>query len=140
MKSIDVPASPTTGPAASVSFVTEPSATDGIVAPEGPPGLDPPILTSISRAVSFEATQLRKNAAQSAFLALAAIPNVNGADMAAGDPPAATGGIRKKPTLSGMSVSYPAFCQSPLKMKTPSPLPKRALASVYSMALMSEGK
>src|SRR5512144_1677307 len=140
IKSIDVPALPTTGPAASVSFVTEPAVTEGIVASAGPPGLEPPIATSISRALSFEATQLRKNAAQSACLALAAIPYVNGADIAAGGSPALTGGIRKNPMLPAISLSYPAFCQSPLNVKTPSPLPKRAAASVYSMALMSGGK
>src|SRR5688500_13480226 len=107
MKSIDVPASPITGPAVSVSFVIEPSAADGTGSPDGPPGLEPPTVTSICRAVSFVATQLRKTAAQSAFLALAAIPNVSGADIAAGGSPASTGGIRKNPTLPGMSVSYP---------------------------------
>src|SRR5437773_237661 len=74
IKSIDVPALPTTGPAASVSFVTEPAVTEGIVASAGPPGLEPPMATSICRALSFEATQFRKNTAQSAFFALAAIP------------------------------------------------------------------
>src|SRR5512138_106521 len=140
MKSIEVPALPTTGPAASVSFVTDPAVTDGIAASAGPPGLEPPTVTSICRALSLVATQLRKNAAQSAFFAFAAIPYVNGADIAAGDPPAWAGGIKKNPTLPAMSLSYPAFCQSPLKVKTPSPLPKRAAASVYSMALMSLGK
>src|SRR5512136_1858123 len=105
MKSMDVPALPTIGPAASVSFVTEPAATEGIVASAGPPGFDPPTATSIWRAAGFEATQLRKNAAQSAFFALAAIPKVNGADMAAGLPPAVAGGITKNPTLPGMPVS-----------------------------------
>src|SRR5512135_1207783 len=74
MKSIDVPALPITGPAASVSFVIEPAVTVGIAASAGPPGFDPPTLTSIWRAVGFEATQLKKNAAQSAFFALAAMP------------------------------------------------------------------
>ena len=40
-----------------------------------------------ARAVSFVATQLRKNAAQSAFFALAAMPYVSGADMAPCGPP-----------------------------------------------------
>src|SRR5512135_2162075 len=74
MKSIEVPALPTTGPAASVSFVIEPAVTDGMVASAGPPGLEPPTVTSIWRALSLVATQLRKKAAQSAFLALAAMP------------------------------------------------------------------
>src|SRR5512147_806965 len=105
MKSIAVPALPTTVPAASVSLVTDPAATVGIVASAGPPGFDPPIVTSIWRAGGFEATQLKKNAAQSAFLALAAMPKVSGADMAAGDPLASAGGMRKKPALPGRSVS-----------------------------------
>ena len=63
MKSIDVPASPTTRPAASVSFVTEPAGTFGIEASEGPPGFEPPMVTLIWRAVGFVATQFRKNAA-----------------------------------------------------------------------------
>ena len=83
MKSIAPPSAPITGPAARVSAVTEPAATSGIVAPVGPPGFEPPMATSILRASSLEATQLRKNAAQSGFLALAAMPKVNGADMAA---------------------------------------------------------
>ncbi len=74
MKSIAVPASPTTAPAASVSFVTEPSAADGISRSPGPPGFEPPTSTRIWRAASFVATQSRKNAAQSAFGASAAIP------------------------------------------------------------------
>ena len=74
MKSIAVPALPITVPAASVSFVTEPAVTEGIVASAGPPGFDPPMVTSIWRAVGFEATQLKKNAAQSAFFAWAAMP------------------------------------------------------------------
>jgi ribosomal protein L11 methylase PrmA len=44
IKSIDVPALPTMGPAASVSLVTEPSVTAGMVASAGPPGFEPPIL------------------------------------------------------------------------------------------------
>ena len=60
--------------------------------------------------------------------------------MAACDPPSVPDGKTKKPTLPGRSLSYVAFCQSPLNMKTPSPLPKRALASVYSMAFVSFGK
>src|ERR1044072_5269374 len=104
-KSIEVPSLPTTGRAASVSFVTEPEATEGIVASAGPPGLEPPTATSISRALSLVAIQFRKNAAQSAFFALAAIPKVSGADIAAGLPPASAGGIRKKPTLPGMPAS-----------------------------------
>src|SRR6185369_8243086 len=114
MKSIELPALPTTGPAARVSLVTEPSVTAGIVESAGPPGLEPPMATSILRASSLLATQLRKKAAQSAFLALAAIPYVRGADIAAGEPSASAGGIRKKPTLPGKSLSYAAFCQSPL--------------------------
>src|SRR5512135_2822697 len=74
MKSIELPALPTTGPAVRVSFVTEPAVTEGIVESAGPPGLDPPIATSISRALSLVPTQLKKNAAQSAFFALAAMP------------------------------------------------------------------
>src|SRR5512140_682031 len=105
MKSMAVPALLTTAPAASVSFVTEPAATAGIVASAGPPGFEPPTATSILRAASFVATQLKKNAAQSACLALAAMPYVNGADMAAGPAPASAGGIRKKPTLPGMPES-----------------------------------
>src|ERR1041384_763987 len=99
MKSIELPALPTTGPAASVSFVTEPAVTEGIVASAGPPGFEPPIATSIPRALSLVATQFKKKAAQSACLALAAIPYVNGADIAAGEPPASAGGIRRNPTL-----------------------------------------
>src|SRR5690348_5818834 len=105
MKSIAEPALPTTAPAASVSFVTDPSATVGILASAGPPGFDPPTLTSICRASGFEATQLKKNAAQSAFLALDAMPKVNGADMAAGLPLASAGGLTKNPTLPAMFLS-----------------------------------
>src|SRR5258708_1566342 len=105
MKSIDVPALPTTGPAASVSLMIEPSVTLGIVASAGPPGFDPPTVTSICRAVGFEATQFKKNAAQSAFFALAAMPKVNGADIAARLPLASAGGIRKNPVLPARFLS-----------------------------------
>ena len=57
--------------------------------------------TSISRALSFVATQLKKNAAQSACFAFAAIPYVSGADIAASFPPASPGGKTKNPTLPG---------------------------------------
>ena len=59
----------------------------------------------MSRAVSFVATQLKKKAAQSACLAVFAMPNVSGADMAARDPPASAGGNTKKPTFPGWSLS-----------------------------------
>ena len=42
--------------------------------PGGPPGLEPPTATLIFRAFGLVATQLRKNAAQSAFFALSAMP------------------------------------------------------------------
>src|SRR5258708_26457933 len=109
MKSIDVPALPITGPAASVSFMIEPAATVGIVASAGPPGFDPPTATSIWRAVGFEATQFKKNAAQSAFFALVAMPKVTGADIAARLPLASAGGIRKNPGLPARALSQPAF-------------------------------
>src|SRR5690348_14236260 len=99
MKSMAVPALPTTLPAANVSAVIEPAGTEGVDAPAGPPGLEPPTVTSICRALAFDPTQFRKNAAQSACFALAAIPYVSGADIAAGFPPACAGGITKKPVL-----------------------------------------
>ena len=86
-------------------MVTEPAATVGILASAGPPGFDPIPSTLICRAVSFVAAQLKKNAAQSACLALAAMPYVSGADIAAYPPPATAGGIRKNPTLPGMAAS-----------------------------------
>ena len=85
--------------------MTEPSAPGGTGRSGGPPGFEPPTATSISRAVSLVATQLRKNAAQSAFFALAAIPYVSGADMAATLPSASAGGKTKNPTLPGWSLS-----------------------------------
>src|SRR5512139_2233412 len=93
------------GPAASVSMVTEPAATVGTEAPTGPPGFDPIPSTLICRAVWSVPAQLKKNAAQSACLALAATPYVSGADMAAYPPPASAGGNRKNPTFPGMAVS-----------------------------------
>ena len=61
--------------------------------------------TLIWRAVSLVATQLKKNAAQSAFFALVAMPYVSGADIAASLPPASADGKTKKPTLPGRSLS-----------------------------------
>ena len=139
MKSIAPLSFATSAPAANVSLVTA-AAAFGRVRSGGPPGFEPPTATSISRALSFVATQLKKNAAQSAFFAFAEIPYVSGADIAASDPLASPGGKTKKPTLLDISLSYTAFCQSPLNMNTPWPFPKRALASVYSMALTSFGK
>ena len=74
MKSIAPLSCATCAPAASVSFVTDPSAAGGTGRSVGPPGFEPPTVTSIWRAASLVATQLKKNAAQSAFAALAAIP------------------------------------------------------------------
>src|SRR4029450_5397571 len=111
MKSIAPLSLPTCAPAASVSFVTEPAAAGGTGRSGGPPGLEPPTATSISRAFSLGATQLKKNAAQSAFLAWAATPYVSGADIAATLPPDSDAGKTKNPTPSGWSLSYVAFCQ-----------------------------
>jgi hypothetical protein len=55
-------------------LVTEPSSTGGIARSVGPPGFEPPTSTLIWRAASFVATQSKKNAAQSACSALAAMP------------------------------------------------------------------
>ena len=74
MKSIAPFDSATNFPAASVSLVTEPSSTGGIARSVGPPGFEPPTSTLICRAASLVATQLKKNAAQSACSALAAMP------------------------------------------------------------------
>src|SRR4051794_8472091 len=139
MKSIAPLSFVTSAPAFSVSLVIGAVAC-GTDASGGPPGFEPPTATSIWRALSLVATQFRKNAAQSAFFAFAAIPYVSGADIAASDPPDWPGGKTKNPTLSDRSLLYTAFCQSPLNMNTPSPFPKRALASVYSVALTSFGK
>ena len=87
----------------------------------GPPGFEPPTVTLILRAFALVATQLRKNAAQSACFAFAAIPNVSGADIAACLPPALRVGIRKKPTLPGIYLSRLPDSQSPSNMNSPSP-------------------
>src|SRR6185436_10634847 len=99
MKSIDPLSLPMVAPASSVAAVIEPSFTGGMYASDGPIGCDPPTDTSMSRAFWLVATQLRKNAAQSAFGAFALIPYVSGADIAACLPPACAGGIRKNPAL-----------------------------------------
>ena len=103
------------------------AATAGMYASAGPIGCDPPISTPISRARLSVATQLRKKAAQSAFLAFAAIPKVSGADMAACLPPCCAGGIRKKPTLPGICLSRLPDSQSPLNMNRPWPSMKRLI-------------
>ena len=74
MKSIAPLSFATTFPAASVCAVVEPGLTLGIGRFGGPPGFEPPTSTLILRGSRFVATQLRKNAAQSAFFALAAMP------------------------------------------------------------------
>src|SRR5580765_9033931 len=109
-----------TFPAARVWAVVEPGFTFGIGKAGGPPGFEPPTVTSILRARGFVATQFRKKAAQLACFALAAIPNVNGADIAACFPPGVAGGIRKKPTLAGICLSRLPDSQSPSKMSSPS--------------------
>src|SRR5437867_2260191 len=57
-------------PAASVCAIADPGFTFGIAKLGGPPGLEPPTLTLILRALGFVATQFRKNAAQLACFAL----------------------------------------------------------------------
>ena len=74
MKSIAPFAFATSPPAASVSLITDPGAAGGIARFVGPPGFDPPTETSICRALSFVATQLKKKAAQSACFAFVAMP------------------------------------------------------------------
>src|SRR4029453_476724 len=105
MKSIAPLSLPACAPAVSVSLVTEPAAAGGTGRSGGPPGFEPPTATSIFRAFSLVAPQVRKNAAQSAFLALAAIPYVSGADIAATLPPDSDAGKTKNPTPSGWSLS-----------------------------------
>ena len=61
-----------TCPAARVCAVTVPGFTGGIARLGGPPGLDPPMATFRARAAGLVSTQLRKKAAQSACLAVAA--------------------------------------------------------------------
>ena len=74
MKSIAPFSVATTLPAASVCAVTVPGFGSGIGRFAGPPGFEPPTVTSILRAFAFVAIQLKKNAAQSACFAFAAIP------------------------------------------------------------------
>src|SRR3954452_13117490 len=119
MKSIAPFALATTLPAASVWAVTDPFLGSGIGRPAGPPGFDPPTVTSILRAFALVAIQLKKNAAQSACFAFAAIPYVSGADIAVWFPPALSVGIRKKPTLPATTLSRLPDSQSPSNMNTP---------------------
>src|SRR5665213_348557 len=116
-------------PAANVCAVVEPGFTLGIGRFDGPPGLEPPAVTLILRAVGFVATQLRKNAAQLACAALAAIPYVSGADIAACGPPAFSGGIRKNPTFFASLVSKLPDSQSPSKISSACPASKLLIIS-----------
>src|SRR4029450_3814266 len=100
-------------PAASVCAIADPGFTFGIAKLGGPPGLEAPTVPLILRALGFVATQFRKNAAQLACFALAAIPKVSGADIAACFPPGVAGGIRKKPTLARICLSRLPGAQSP---------------------------
>ena len=106
MKSIAPLSLATPAPAASVSLVTEPAAAGGTARSVGPPGFEPPTATSIWRAFSFVATQLKKNAAQSAFFALSR-DAVGQRRRHRGEPcpPASAGGKTKNPTLPGRSLS-----------------------------------
>ena len=139
MKSMIPFSAATTCAAASVSFVMEPSAAGGMVRSAGPIGAEPDLVTLMARASGLVPTQSRKNAAQSGFLALAAIPNVTGTPIDPCVPPSVAGGNRKNPTSSGLP-SYVGFCQVPLNVKTPSPPAKRCAAWAYPMALTSSGK
>src|SRR5581483_7532593 len=98
MKSIAPFAFATTLPAASVCAIRVAPFGTGIFSDGGPPGFEPPTLTFSARAAGFVVTQLKKNAAQAACFAFAAIPYVSGADIAVCFWPAFNVGIRKKPT------------------------------------------
>jgi hypothetical protein len=74
MKSMAPLSLPIAAPASRVLAVTVFFATAGMYASDGPIGCEPPTLTAMSRAWLLVATQLRKNAAQSAFFALAPMP------------------------------------------------------------------
>src|SRR5689334_6538451 len=127
MKSIAPLALPMVAPAASVAAVTLPSLTGGMYASAGPIGCEPPTLTAMSRACWLVATQLRKNAAQSAFLALLLMPYVSGADIAACLPPADAEGIRKNPALPAICLSRLPDSQSPSNMNRFLPAMKRLI-------------
>ena len=82
-------------------MVTEPAATVGTEASTGPPGFDPIPSTLICRAVSFVAAQLKKNAAQSACLALAAIPYCQRSGHGSIPSPSLSGREQEEPDIAG---------------------------------------
>src|SRR3954452_19393670 len=101
MKSIAPFCAATTLPAARVCEINEPFFVTGTGRFGGPPGFEPPTLTFSLRAAGLVATQLKKNAAQFACFAFAAMPYVSGADIPVCGRPALRVGIRKKPTCPG---------------------------------------
>ena len=83
--------------------MTEPAATAGIVAPSGPPGFEPPMVTSIVRAASFERNPVEEECGAICMFGFGC--NTKGQRGRHGCrciAPASAGGIKKKPTLPGI--------------------------------------